>query len=176
MEVSFRSFTCRRCQLDVTICSHCDHGNVYCNKGCADLARRDSGRRASRKYQGKEKGKRAHAARQQAYLMRREEKMTHQGSPEPCPELPLPPTTEPPLAPASAESSRGLEAEREPTQVPAPAVPAAESEFPAVKVPVSRGSASAHTHACDFCGARKPGYLAEFVLPGMQNRRRRSEL
>ncbi len=75
-----RLFKCRRCGVRVRICRSCDHGNVYCAKGCSEEGRRESVGRAGRKHQKSDKGRIAHKVRQQKYLERKEQKMTHQGS------------------------------------------------------------------------------------------------
>ena len=76
---SHRLYSCARCRRQVVICRRCDRGNVYCFAGCARLARRDSIRRAARRYQKNEFGARNHARRQRHYRARRE-KVTHHGS------------------------------------------------------------------------------------------------
>ncbi|HRP95110.1 MAG TPA: hypothetical protein PL143_02570 [Rhodocyclaceae bacterium] len=62
------------------ICSHCDRGNRYCTRGCAQRARRASLAAAGRRYQASRRGRQAHAARQRRYRERRR-KVTHHGSP-----------------------------------------------------------------------------------------------
>ena len=80
-----RLFHCARCRRQVVICSHCDRGNRYCGKRCAQTARRQSQREAARRYQATRRGRFAHADRQRRYRQRRCAKVTHQGS------RPLPP-------------------------------------------------------------------------------------
>jgi hypothetical protein len=80
-----RLFNCARCRRQVVICSHCDRGNRYCGKLCAQSARRQSQREAARRYQASRRGRFAHAARQHRYRRRRSAKVTHQGS---CPHRP----------------------------------------------------------------------------------------
>jgi len=82
---SARLFPCARCRRQVVICSHCDRGNRYCGKRCAQTARRQSQREAARRYQRTRRGRFAHAERQRRYRQRRRAKVTHQGS------RPLPP-------------------------------------------------------------------------------------
>lgn len=77
---SCRLFQCGRCSKQVLLCRACDRGNRYCGPVCSRQARADSLRRAGARYQRSEAGKINHAARQQAYLARRDAKMTHQGS------------------------------------------------------------------------------------------------
>ncbi len=80
---SCRIYNCARCHIQVVICSHCDHGNVYCSGGCAEISRRESVRKAGARYQGnKKKGAKKHAARMERYRerLRNSKKVTHQGS------------------------------------------------------------------------------------------------
>lgn len=80
METTARLFNCARCQCQVTICSTCDRGNIYCSRSCAKKSRKASLRAAARRYQNTIQGKFNHAARQRRYRERRK-KVTHQGSP-----------------------------------------------------------------------------------------------
>ena len=81
MENTARLYNCVRCHHQVTICSHCDRGNIYCGKSCADSARRTSLRAAGRRYQNSRRGRLKHADRQRHYRSRRK-KVTHHSSPE----------------------------------------------------------------------------------------------
>ena len=81
MENSARLYNCVRCHNQVTICSHCDRGNIYCGKSCADSARRTSLRAAGRRYQNTRRGRLKHADRQRHYRSR-SKKVTHHSSPE----------------------------------------------------------------------------------------------
>jgi hypothetical protein len=90
MQSSARLFNCARCRCQVVICSHCDRGNIYCGKRCAQGARRRSRREAGRRYQKTRRGRFAHAERQRRYRRRRRAKVTHQGSPPPLPDETLP--------------------------------------------------------------------------------------
>lgn len=74
-----RVFVCERCTQQVRVCHRCDHGQRYCRDGCAALARRESVRRAGRRYQQSAGGRRCHARRQSEYRRRRAQKVTHQG-------------------------------------------------------------------------------------------------
>jgi hypothetical protein len=100
MENSARLYNCVRCHKQVTICSHCDRGNIYCGKSCADSARRASLRAAGIRYQNTHRGRLKHADRQRHYRTRRKE-VTHQGSPEI-------PTSVPLTARSEARSSVGV--------------------------------------------------------------------
>ena len=48
---TYRLYHCRRCGMQVCICAQCDCGNLYCPGECAELARRESVRRAGARYQ-----------------------------------------------------------------------------------------------------------------------------
>jgi hypothetical protein len=67
MENTARLYNCVRCHRQVTICSHCDRGNIYCGKSCADLARSTSLKAAGKRYQRTRRGRFNHAERQRAY-------------------------------------------------------------------------------------------------------------
>jgi len=88
MENTARLYNCVRCQRQVTICSHCDRGNIYCGTSCANLTRRESLKAAGRRYQGSRRGRFKHAERQRRYRSR-SKKVTHQGSPETPSNAPL---------------------------------------------------------------------------------------
>ncbi len=79
MKNTARLFHCVRCRHQVVICSHCDRGNIYCGRKCAQEARRESLRAAGRRYQRSRRGRLTHAERQSRYRNRRK-KVTHQGS------------------------------------------------------------------------------------------------
>ena len=91
MCASARLFQCARCCAQTFICSLCDRGNRYCSKSCSGHARRESLRRANRKYAYTRKGKHTNAERQRRYRQRKTQKVTDQGSkPTPSPvSLPL---------------------------------------------------------------------------------------
>ncbi len=83
MVVSVRMFFCAFCHRQVFIGSCCDRGHIYCRAHGAREARLRSWQRSGEAYQRTEAGRIYHAARQQAYLIRKaekEEKMTQQGS------------------------------------------------------------------------------------------------
>jgi hypothetical protein len=81
MRPDYRLFSCPRCHTLVAICSHCDRGQVYCDRSCSAAARSQGQRESGQRYQATERGRRLHAARQARYLIRRQAKMTHQGTP-----------------------------------------------------------------------------------------------
>ena len=72
MELNARLYHCVRCHRHVIICSHCDHGNIYCGT-CAPLARQASLRAADQRYQNTTQGKLKHAERQRRYRERHTE-------------------------------------------------------------------------------------------------------
>ena len=63
-EPTYRLYQCRRCGVQVQICSQCDHGNIYCAGECSRLARRECMGRAGARYQRTLRGARRHAERQ----------------------------------------------------------------------------------------------------------------
>ena len=69
-EPTYRLYHCRRCAVQISICTRCDHGNVYCRGECTQLARRESLRRAGARYQRTFRGASRHAARQRRYRER----------------------------------------------------------------------------------------------------------
>lgn len=81
MEKIARLFNCTRCQSQITICTKCDRGNIYC-KNCSTSARAESLRAASRRYQSTLKGRHNHAERQKRYRLKKIN-VTHQGSQDP---------------------------------------------------------------------------------------------
>ena len=97
MENTARLYNCARCHSQVTICSHCDRGNIYCGKSCADLARSTSLKAAGKRYQRTRRGRFKHAERQRRYRSRCK-KVTHQGSSEPPTNDPLTARSEAPLS------------------------------------------------------------------------------
>ncbi len=74
---TYRLYHCCRCGLQVCICAQCDCGNLYCPGDCAELARRESVRRAGARYQRTVRGARRHAERQRRYRERRRQDVTH---------------------------------------------------------------------------------------------------
>jgi len=86
-----RLFNCLRCHKQTVICSHCDRGQVYCGKRCADFARRLSCRLAEKRYQTTLRGRLKHALRQQRYRARLKKKVTDQGTPKTIPHVLLNP-------------------------------------------------------------------------------------
>jgi hypothetical protein len=81
MEPTARLYQCILCHKQVTICSKCDRGNIYCAPICAARARMKSLKLAGFRYQTTLNGKRHHAARQACYRMRLRKIVTHRGSP-----------------------------------------------------------------------------------------------
>jgi hypothetical protein len=79
-EQTYRLYNCARCAEQVRICRECDRGNRYCPGECAQIRRRESLRRAGRRYQGSYRGAYAHAARQRAWRERQTQEVTHHSS------------------------------------------------------------------------------------------------
>lgn len=79
-EKTYRLYSCGRCVAQVRICGWCDRGNRYCAGECARIRRRESLRRAGKRYQLSYRGACRHAARQSAWRRRQAQKVTHQGS------------------------------------------------------------------------------------------------
>jgi len=77
-----RLYHCCRCQAQVIICSVCDRGHRYCTRGCAEIARLASLKRASKKYLSTRTGRFNNAGRQKRYRARQKQKVTHQCSPQ----------------------------------------------------------------------------------------------
>ena len=75
---TYRLYHCCRCGMQVCICAQCDCGNLYCPGDCAELARRESVRRAGVRYQRTLRGARKHADRQRRYRERKRD-VTHHG-------------------------------------------------------------------------------------------------
>ena len=57
MECSARLFNCARCHCQVVLCSHCDRGQIYCGRSCAQAARRHATHAAGRRYQRSRRGR-----------------------------------------------------------------------------------------------------------------------
>jgi hypothetical protein len=77
---TLRLFVCVSCRAQVLVCSHCDHGQIYCAGTCAQVARHNAQRAAGRRYQTSYRGRIKHAARNSRYRAR-QKIVTHQGSP-----------------------------------------------------------------------------------------------
>jgi hypothetical protein len=85
MKNTARLFNCARCHCQVTICSACDRGNIYCNKDCSQLSRQRLRREAAIRYQNSPRGRVKHAKRQHRYRQRKKTNtqiVTHHRSPE----------------------------------------------------------------------------------------------
>lgn len=83
MKHTSRLFYCIRCHTQVFICSHCDHGNIYCSNSCSREARIQSCRLAEKRYQLTTRGKMKHALRQRRYRARLQKKVTDHSSNSP---------------------------------------------------------------------------------------------
>ena len=83
MNPTARLYLCALCHRQVTICSTCDRGNIYCNSNCSRAARSRAVKDSSRRYQNTRAGMFKHALRQQQYRQRQTKRskiVTHQGS------------------------------------------------------------------------------------------------
>lgn len=78
-EESYRLYSCRGCNVLVSICGRCDRGNIYCAGECAAVSRRASNRRAGVRYQRTRRGAQRHAARQHKWRELELQKVTQQG-------------------------------------------------------------------------------------------------
>ena len=76
---SHRRFYCARCREAVVICRRCDRGQRYCGSACSAEARRESLRRAGKRYQASPAGREANAERQRRFRRRRVSGVTHRG-------------------------------------------------------------------------------------------------
>ena len=131
----------------------CYRGHRYCSEACAAEGRRQSVLRAGAKYQQTEAGRANHALRQQRYLERRSEKMTHQSSaPEPASLSPEPEPT-PVVATAPVErsydeapSSEQVEENRE------GAADGGERGEADVRVAASKRGGGEAVRCCSVCG------------------------
>ncbi len=92
MPRSARLFLCARCRDQVLLCSHCDHGQLYCGRTCSAAARQDRRRETAQRYQRSRGGRLKHAARSACWRTRQgsrcqvdtgddANKVTHQGCP-----------------------------------------------------------------------------------------------
>lgn len=120
-----RLFVCARCRVQVLLCTRCDRGQRYCGRVCSRAARLQSLCAAASRYQRSWGGRIAHAARSRRWRRRCRERVrdeaaavdaaapdggvidfvTHQGSPAPSTDAPLPLTDERPAAVTGALAS-----------------------------------------------------------------------
>ncbi len=75
-----RLFHCMRCHAQVTICSHCDRGQIYCGAECSAVSRLQSKRAAEKRYQLTPAGRMKHALRQRRYRERLKKIVTDHSS------------------------------------------------------------------------------------------------
>ena len=89
---SARLFLCARCRDQVLLCSHYDHGQLYCGRACSAASRHERRREVAQRYQRSRGGRLKHAARSACWRARRSShchigagdntnKVTHQGCP-----------------------------------------------------------------------------------------------
>jgi hypothetical protein len=90
------------CRRQFALCRHCDRGDRYCSRGCAQHARRATLHAAGRRYQQSSRGRVHHAARQARYRGRRENVTHHTSQSPPCSGIVLVP---PPLASGGAQEA-----------------------------------------------------------------------
>ena len=96
MDRSARLFLCVRCRQQVMLCSHCDHGQLYCSPSCSSAGRHEHRRHSAQRYQDSRGGRLKHAARTACWRRRERQrqrclclssagadvnKVTHQGCP-----------------------------------------------------------------------------------------------
>ncbi|KAF7961539.1 hypothetical protein AWV80_32265 [Cupriavidus sp. UYMU48A] len=106
MPATGRFFVCAHCRAQVIVCRRCDRGQIYCNGGCSQAARRASLREAAQRYQRSRRGRLAYAERMRRYRSR-QKKVTHQGSVEQAADALLPLTlTTPARAPTPLAPQR----------------------------------------------------------------------
>jgi hypothetical protein len=125
---TYRLYHCRRCGMQVCICAQCDCGNLYCPGPCAELARRESVRRAGARYQRTFRGACRHAARQRRYR-ERHSKVTHH-----------------PFSSATGACS-----------VSGSSISTSESSDVQPQAPLYHPNRPAHSH-CAFCGTVLPAF------------------
>lgn len=171
---ALRIFRCARCGQMALICHRCDRGQIYCARGCARTARRESLRRAGARYQQSPRGQRKHAASQARYRRKQQEKVTHQGSSDPG-ALVKPCVAAETIQPARKEPDVPTDA-----QLPQPLarvlVPATQESTP---TPETRPAAAKTLvcsengeYVCDFCGRVRSRYLRREPLFRIRRRLR----
>lgn len=76
-----RLYLCARlaCRTQVLVCRDCDHGQIYCCRGCSAMARAATLKEAGRRYQNGRQGRQQHAQRMARYRERKR-KVTHHRS------------------------------------------------------------------------------------------------
>lgn len=126
---TYRLYHCCRCGMQVCICAQCDCGNLYCPGDCAEVARRESVRRAGARYQRSFHGARKHAQRQRRYRERKKSEVTHRTFP---------------LVTSRCSVSRHPVTASEPIDVDAQ-----EPSRPPIRLPQTR---------CAFCGRLLPAF------------------
>lgn len=80
MKHSLRLYSCTLCHSQVTICSCCDRGQIYCASSCSSIARKESCKEANQRYQKTQKGKLNNALRQRRFRQRLKNLVTDQGT------------------------------------------------------------------------------------------------
>jgi hypothetical protein len=171
---ALRSFRCARCGQMTLICHRCDRGQIYCARGCARTARRESLRRAGARYQHSPRGLRKHAASQARYRRKQQKKVTHQGSSLPG-ALVKPSrsgeTTEP--ARKEPDVQHAASFPQPLARAPVPATPQSTTtpeSKPAAKEALVRSETG--EYVCDFCGQVRSRYLRQEPLFRIRRRLR----
>ena len=156
MDRSARLFLCLRCREQVVLCSHCDHGQVYCSRACSLAARHEHRRRSAQRYQSSRRGRLKHAARMAWWRRRRclgmtstlartganANKVTHQG----C--LPMPADASLP----ACQPSNACEVIEHPGSAAEMVLPAAMVVVPSAVVVASATAPAWAAPRCRLCG------------------------
>lgn len=154
MRQDYRQFDCARCQDPVRICSHCDRGQRYCARGCAEEARRESVRAAGRRYRTTFRGRQLGAARQAKFRQRQDlkrqltaikEQLALSGAPDSQESLVRFPAL------AKKVTHQGSQSASEGSKLGAGTSAESRNDDRAHRIPVV---ASGDTVVCHFCGAR----------------------
>lgn len=72
--VFLKTIQCKRCDKVFYICSSCWRGQAYCSTCCRGAARRETHRKAQRKYRQTEKGKAAHRRQEKRRRLKKSKK------------------------------------------------------------------------------------------------------
>ena len=109
MNDTARRFNCASCGRQVVLCRRCNRGNIYCSRDCGEAARRQSLRRAGRRYQNSRRGRHMHAQRQRRYRERRQSPAPEDRSPaQKVTHHPLTRSRRRPVVRAMADGRRGM--------------------------------------------------------------------
>ena len=156
-EQTYRLYNCRLCAVQVRICRDCDHGNVYCEGECAQIARRESTQRAGETYQLGLPGALKHAARQHTLRERQTQIVTHQGS--------LPDTATLIVA-ASSIQSPTEETHVDIASIQSPPQPPLQAGLRATHTRTYSHPMAPLAHRCSFCRCALPAFARRGPLRG----------